>query len=42
VTVPDGSGGTVEVGGNFLVVWRVDEAGTWRLHQDIWNDDPAG
>jgi ketosteroid isomerase-like protein len=25
----------------YLVVWRQDGEGAWRMHQDIWNDDPV-
>ncbi len=39
---PDGQGGTVTVTGKFIVLWQKGEDGVWRLHRDIWNDNPAG
>lgn len=35
------AGGTpTEVTGKYVVVW-MKEDGAWKLHRDIWNDDPA-
>lgn len=42
ITAPDGKGGRVTVAGNYIVQWKMGEDGVWRLHWDIWNDDPAG
>lgn len=42
ITAPDGQGGRVTVGGKYIVLWREGEDGVWRLHRDIWNDNPAG
>lgn len=39
---PDGKGGKLEVEGKYIVVWRKEHDGSWRLHRDIWNNDPAG
>lgn len=38
--VPDGSGGTIQVTGNFVVVWKKDASGEWKYHIDTWNDAP--
>ena len=38
-TVPDGDGGRTALAGKFIVLWRKDADGTWRLHRDIWNFD---
>ncbi|MGB0748116.1 MAG: YybH family protein [Magnetospiraceae bacterium] len=38
-SVPDGSGGRAPVAGKFIVIWRQDADGAWRLHRDIWNMD---
>ncbi|MGH7802730.1 MAG: YybH family protein [Candidatus Binatia bacterium] len=29
------------IAGKYLVVWKKDKDGTWKLHRDIWNSDPA-
>jgi uncharacterized protein (TIGR02246 family) len=29
------------VGGKYVVVWKRESDGTWKLHRDIWNADPA-
>jgi uncharacterized protein (TIGR02246 family) len=34
-------GDPVPVAGKYIVVWQRGEDGTWRLHRDIWNLDPA-
>lgn len=26
----------------YLVVWKLQADGTWKMHRDIWNDLPAG
>jgi uncharacterized protein (TIGR02246 family) len=38
-TVPDGDGGRTALVGKFIVLWRKDANGAWRLHRDIWNFD---
>jgi uncharacterized protein (TIGR02246 family) len=40
LTVPDGNGGTVQVGGKYIVVWKTDNNGVWQVHWDIWNSTP--
>ena len=42
LAAPDGKGGSVTVGGSYIVLWKLGADGVWRLHWDIWNDDPAG
>jgi uncharacterized protein (TIGR02246 family) len=42
LTAPDSKGGRVTGNGKFIVLWRRDTDGAWRLHRDIWNNDPAG
>ena len=42
ITAPDGQGGRVTVDGKYIVLWRQGEDGVWRIHRDIWNDNPAG
>ena len=41
LTAPDGRGGRVTATGKYIVLWRHDSDGVWRLHRDIWNNDPA-
>jgi uncharacterized protein (TIGR02246 family) len=31
----------VEAAGKYLVVWKKAQDGSWKLHRDIWNPDPA-
>ena len=31
----------VTVTGKYIVVWKKGDDGTWRLHRDIWNLNPA-
>ena len=33
-------GTPTEITGKYVVVW-MKEGGAWKLHRDIWNDDPA-
>ena len=40
LNVPDGSGGFTEVGMKYVVAWRKDDDGVWRLHRDTWNALP--
>jgi len=39
VTVPTEDGGSMQVGGKALVVWKLEADGTWRMSQDMWNAD---
>ncbi len=39
VTVPTEDGGTMQVGGKALVVWKLEADGVWRMSQDMWNSD---
>lgn len=39
---PDGQGGVATLAGKYIVLWRLDADGVWRLHRDIWNNDPPG
>ena len=41
LTAPDGKGGRVTAMGNYIVYWSRGEDGVWRLHWDIWNNDPG-
>ncbi len=41
-TAPDGRGGRVTLTGKYIVLWRRDGDGVWRLHRYIWNNDPKG
>ena len=38
VTVPTEGGGTTEVGGKELLIYRKEADGNWRATRDIWND----
>lgn len=42
LTAPDGRGGRVTGKSKYIILWRHDSDGTWRLHRHIWNNDPAG
>lgn len=42
IAVPDGKGGSMTVGGKYIVQWKLGADGVWRLQWDIWNNDPAG
>jgi uncharacterized protein (TIGR02246 family) len=42
LTAPDGEGGRVTGKGKYIILWRQDGDGTWRLNRHIWNNDPAG
>lgn len=37
---PDGSGGTVDIQGKYVHIWRLED-GEWKMRADIWNDSPA-
>lgn len=36
-SAPDGS---FLMGGKYIVIWKRDSAGEWKLHRDIFNADP--
>ena len=38
-TLPAEEGQSRELTGKFIVIWKKDAAGRWRLHRDIWNFD---
>lgn len=38
-TGPGEDGSRVSKTGKFIVVWKRDESGSWRIHRDIWNFD---
>ena len=42
LTAPDGKGGRVTGNGKYIILWRREGDGTWRLNRHIWNNDPAG
>lgn len=42
ISVPDGAGGRVTASGKYIVLWHEGDDGVWRLHRDIWNDNPSG
>jgi uncharacterized protein (TIGR02246 family) len=41
LTTTGSVGKEVPVAGKYVVVWQRGDDGTWRLHRDIWNLDPA-
>jgi uncharacterized protein (TIGR02246 family) len=38
-TAPGDGDARVTLTGKYIVVWRRDGGGNWRLHRDIWNFD---
>jgi uncharacterized protein (TIGR02246 family) len=42
LTAPDGSGGRVTAEGRYMVLWKLEPDGVWRLKWDGWNNAPAG
>ena len=40
-SAPDSSGQRKTSIGKYIVVWKKDQDGTWRLYRDIWNSNPA-
>jgi ketosteroid isomerase-like protein len=38
-TAPGEGDVRVTLTGKYIVVWRRDAGGNWRLHRDIWNFD---
>jgi uncharacterized protein (TIGR02246 family) len=41
LTTSGSVGKAVPVAGKYIVVWQRGDDGSWRLHRDIWNFDPA-
>lgn len=41
LSAPDGNGGMTELSGKYIVVWKKDGDGAWKLHWDIWNSTPG-
>lgn len=41
LAVPGENDAKVTVAGKYIVVWKKGADGTWRLHRDIWNANPA-
>lgn len=39
--MPGEGGALTEAAGKYIVVWKKGPDGSWRLHRDIWNSDPA-
>ena len=40
-SAPDKSGARSAATGKYIVVWKKDADGVWRLYRDIWNANPA-
>lgn len=38
---PGEGGALAEAAGKYIVIWKKEPDGAWRLHRDIWNGDPA-
>ena len=38
-TVPGEDGTPIELAGKYIVIWKKNGEGDWRLHRDIWNFD---
>jgi ketosteroid isomerase-like protein len=41
LTVPSKDQGSKVVSGKYVVVWKRQANGPWKLHVDIWNTTPA-
>jgi len=41
LSAPTTEGERAPVSGKYIVVWQQADDGTWRLHRDIWNMNPA-
>ena len=39
-SAPDSSGQRKTATGKYIVVWKKQQDGTWRLYRDIWNGNP--
>ena len=40
-TAPGTGDARTKATGKYIVVWKKDTDGTWRLYRDIWNSNPA-
>lgn len=38
---PAEGGASTDVKGQYIVIWKKDADGKWRLHRDIWNTGPS-
>ncbi len=38
-SAPGEAGARVELTGKYIVLWKQDPNGAWRIHRDIWNWD---
>lgn len=36
-SMPDSGGGRADFTAKFVVIWKKDADGAWRMHRDIWN-----
>lgn len=41
ISAPGADGEPAPVSGKYMVIWQRGDDGTWRLHRDIWNMNPA-
>jgi uncharacterized protein (TIGR02246 family) len=39
LTAQPQDGGSVKMKGKYVVVWKKEEGGGWKMHVDIWNGD---
>lgn len=39
--VPTADQGPQQATGKYIVLWQRGADGQWRIHRDMWNDDPA-
>ncbi len=40
-SAPDKGGGRATASGKYIVVWKKEADGVWRLYRDMWNADPV-
>lgn len=40
-SAPDKAGARLTATGKYIVVWKKEADGVWRLYRDIWNANPA-
>jgi ketosteroid isomerase-like protein len=38
---PAEGGASTDLKGQYIVIWKKDADGNWRLHRDIWNTGPS-
>ena len=38
-SAPGEADARVELAGKYIVLWKQDENGSWKMHRDIWNWD---